>query len=307
MHGKLNLIPDWNRLNYWIDCLILMIFLPVVSAVSILADVKSDGLAMLWWPSAIPLIVYWFRGENRWPAILIGYLIHYYVTHPYGDTGRYDIDWLLAIANTVEAIGILVLLRRLNVREPFRVWQDTKRFLFCGILLIGILTSVMGNVLFWVKGLGEGWTGICWWYAGNVIPALVLIPFAMVFGHPGGHASRQTNPGLWGIIIFLSLAISVSSYLPMIGVPYEYRCAITFLFLPLYLMASFLLGTVGVVSILLIGGIFSNISYSQGFLICYESGSIPIFVLWIFMILIPLFFLLFSAHLDHRKRQNSSA
>lgn len=301
MQHALQLTPEWRSIRYWMDILFLMILIPVISTVSILADLELEGRTIVWWPAAIPICVYWFRGANRWPGVLLGYLVHYYLTYPTENFFLIDYAWQLSVVNAFEALLILWWINKLNVRAPFQKWRDTRIFILLGLLPIGVLTSIIAHAFLWFKGVEITLMGFYWWYAGNVVAALILVPFIMVFGRPRPLLKVRTHPGIWFLGVLLAFVLAIVSYFPNSLLTLDQQCIVSGLFVPLYLVFAYVLGTIGVVSILMIGGIISNLSYSQGIGVCYLDGVISLEILWIFMITLPVCFLFLASYLDHRK------
>ena len=141
------------------------------------------------------------------------------------------------------------------------------------------------------------------WYAGNVVAALILVQFIIVFGRPRPLLAIRMQPAYWFLIVLISFGLAIISYFPNSFLTIDQQCLTSALFLPFYLVTAYWMGMIGVVTILLIGGILSNLSYSQGIAVCYVDGILSLEWGWFFKTLISVCFLLLASYWDHKKME----
>lgn len=295
------LAPQWRSPGYWIEIGSIAGFTALLSAASVLSDLELSGMTIVWWPAAIPVLLYWSQGVNRWPAILLGYLIHYYCFYPSDEFFLIEYAWLLALANTVEAIPLVLLLRHLKVKAPFFNWRDSMLFLAIGVLPVGVLTSLVAVSLFVTENFESTLIESIWWYAGNLLAVLLVVPFVVSFQSGSRHAQKPQKVFHWTILSIVSVLLGILSFFPVFVVE-AFQLPFSLIFLPVYLLASFFLGIKGVATVNFIGGVMAVMAYSLGESPWPSADDLTsLYSFWAFMLSIPALFLVVGAYADKRR------
>lgn len=294
---QIALLPDWKRTSYWVEIILIAAFTALLSAASVLSDLELKGLTIVWWPAAIPIVTYWSRGVNRWPAILFGYLIHYYF-YPSGEFFLIDYAWLLALVNTIEAIPLVMLLKRLKVTSPFFQWRDSLLFLAIGIFPIGLLTAFVAVCLFVTYNFETVLIEMYWWYAGNLLAVLLVVPFFISFQNRDAEHKAPRRILSWAVLSVVSLLFGLLSLFPVFQID-SLQLPYSLVFIPIYLIACLTLGIKGVATVNFIGGVISVLAYSLGVSPWPSSANLnDLYIFWAFMLIVPTLFLVAGAYVD---------
>lgn len=296
-----SLLPDWKRPSYWLEIFVIAVFTAALSAASVLSDLELKGMTIVWWPAAIPVVLYWSQGINRWPAILLGYLTHYYFFYPAGEFFLIDYAWLLSLVNTVEAIPLVLLLHRLKVKNPFRNWRDSMLFLGIGVLPIGLMTSLVATCLFEKQNFQSILIESYWWYAGNLLAVLLVVPFIISFQNREIETRVPRQIRSWVFLTFASLLFGLLAFFPILLID-SIQLPYSLVFIPIYLIASVKLGIKGVATVNFIGGVLAVLAYSLGESPWPSSDTLTyLYIFWAFMLTVPTLFLILGAYIDKRR------
>ncbi len=300
---QIALLPDWKRTSYWVEIILIAAFTALLSAASVLSDLEFKGLTIVWWPAAIPIVTYWSRGVNRWPAILFGYLIHYYFFYPAGEFFLIDYAWLLATVNTIEAIPLVMLLKRLKVTSPFFQWRDSMLFLAIGVFPVGLLSSFVAISLFASRNFETDLIELYWWYAGNLLAVLLVVPFFISFQNREVEQKVPRRILYWAVLSVVSMLFGFLSLFPVFQID-SLQLPYSLVFIPIYLIACLTLGIKGVATVNFIGGVIAVLAYSLNESPWPSSANLSyLYIFWAVMIVVPTVFLILGAYVDKRRAE----
>lgn len=299
-----SLLPDWKQMTYWLEIILLAVFTVLLSSASVLSDLELKGMTIVWWPAAIPILIYWSRGVNRWPAILLAYLSHYYFFFPKEDFFLIDFAWLLALINTMEAIPLVLLLNHLKVTSPFFRWRDTLLFLAIGILPIGLFTAAVAVSLLGSLNFESVIIETYWWYAGNLLAVLLIVPFFVSYQKQDIENKAPRRILIWSILAILSVVLGILSFFPIFQL-FSLQIPYSLIFIPVYLISCLKLGVRGVATVNFIGGTMAVLAYSLG-QSPWPSSENPeyLYLFWAVMLIIPTLFLVAGAYVDKLRYEN---
>jgi two-component system sporulation sensor kinase A len=206
----------------------------------------NTNVTPVWLPSGLALAAVWILGYRVWPGIFLGAFsanISAFLSHHFADIWTIGgISYLLAIGNTLESVGICLLLKRfVKTANPLNSVDDVLKFVFF-TLAVCLADALFGPTALCLSG------HISWhffprmvttWWMGDAAGIITVSPILFVL--------QQYNRTKWKNKYIFEVAL-LSAVLVFVnyGIFWQgFFIAKAYILLPVILYAAYRFGVIG--------------------------------------------------------------
>jgi signal transduction histidine kinase len=240
-------------LAYLFKILLLAIVYHLAARLGLRMAYVQINTSPVWPPTGIALTALLIFGYRMWPGVTLGVLLGSLLTG-----APFNLSIGMAIGNTLEALaGAYLLQRFFNFHKEIDRIQDVIGLATVSIFATSISATFGTTTLYLTGSAGPEGLGAIWitWWIGDLLGALVITPFLMVWTTSTPYPSEPRHKGE-SILLLLMLSLVtwyVFSDRPSASV---YHQAMIYLIFPFIIWAALRFGQRGATSaVLLISGI----------------------------------------------------
>ena len=240
-------------LAYLFKILLLAIVYHLAARLGLRMAYVQINTSPVWPPTGIAITALLIFGYRMWPGVTLGVLLGSLLTG-----APFNLSIGMAIGNTLEALaGAYLLQRFFNFHKEIARIQDVIGLATVSIFATSISATFGTTTLYLTGSAGPEGLGAIWitWWIGDLLGALVITPFLLVWTTPTPYPSEPRHKGESILLLIMLSLITwyVFSDRPSASV---YHQAMIYLIFPFIIWAALRFGQRGAtLAVLLISGI----------------------------------------------------
>ena len=266
-----------------------------------LAYVQANAFPV-WPPTGISIAVLLIFGLNLWPGVSLGVLLGSILTG-----APFLLAFGMSVGNTLEALLIALFLKRVVKFHPeMNHVQDVLNLLVASVFGTMISATIGTITLTLIDGLDWNSFQIIWitWWIGDLLGALVITPFLLVWANPPTFASnwKAYLEGIVQLILLGILSWYVFNDRPPSPILHE---ALLYVIFPVTIWAAFRFGQRGASTAILLVSAVAIWGTSQGFgPFAMDSTNDSLVLLQTFLGVVSLTMLILASTMIERRTAN---
>lgn len=266
-----------------------------------LAYVQANA-SPVWPPTGISIAVLLIFGLNLWPGVSLGVLLGSILTG-----APFLLAFGMSVGNTLEALLIALFLKRIVKFHPeMNHVQDVLNLLVASVFGTMISATIGTITLTLIDGLDWNSFQIIWitWWIGDLLGALVITPFLLVWANPPTFASnwKAYLEGIVQLILLGILSWYVFNDRPPSPILHE---ALLYVIFPVTIWAAFRFGQRGASTAILLVSAVAIWGTSQGFgPFAMDSTNDSLVLLQTFLGVVSLTMLILASTMIERRTAN---